>query len=193
LDFPQPESCFGSDPGFEPAYSAGQEAAAHPALLLDFLRNTFCEALQMSDTGHRNFIGPWWILAAELNVRATVKMENQIENQRLLQILRNEVAFFDAGGYGRPFRSNWRPTLLLRDSPACINYRDSGRQNSCHECPLFSLVAAGQQDRLIPCHYIPLNSQGETITALYARGPQELLDQLYRNWLQEKIQDLTTS
>lgn len=118
---------------------------------------------------------------------------NPSENHELLQVLRNEIAFFDAGGYGRPFRSRWRPTLLLRDSPACINYGDSDRQNSCRDCPLFSLVAAGQQGRLIPCHHIPLNPQGETIADLYSLGSQELLDQFYRNWLQEKIQDLTTS
>ncbi|HZD93903.1 MAG TPA: hypothetical protein VE133_06590, partial [Candidatus Sulfotelmatobacter sp.] len=101
--------------------------------------------------------------------------------------------FFDAGGYGKPFRSQWRPTLLMRDSPVCINYRDTGRQNPCCECPLFSLMAAGQQNKLIPCHYIPLNPQGETIAGLYAQGSQELLDHRYRNWLQEKIKDLTTS
>jgi len=115
------------------------------------------------------------------------------ERGRLLQVLRNEIAFFDAGGYGRPFRSAWRPTLLLRDSPACINYRDTGRQNSCRECPLFSLVARDQRERLAPCHHIPLNPQGKTVADLYALGSQELLDQRYRNWLQKKIQDLTTS
>ena len=83
--------------------------------------------------------------------------------------------------------------MLLRDSPACINYRDSSRENSCGECPLFSLVAAGQQNRLLPCHYIPLSPQGETVADLYGLGSQELLDQRYRNWLREKIQELTTS
>ena len=83
--------------------------------------------------------------------------------------------------------------MLLRDSPACINYRDGDRQNSCSECPLFSLVGPGKQDRLVPCHHIPLNPQGETIADLYALGSQESLDQLYRMWLQKKIQDLTTS
>jgi len=121
-----------------------------------------------------------------------VRKAEQTENRRLFRVLRNEAAFFDAGGYGRPFRSQWRPTLLLRDSPACINYCDSGRQNSCRACPLFSLVPSGQQDRLVPCHHIPLNPQGETVTSLYGKGSQELLDQIYRNWLQEKIQYLTT-
>jgi hypothetical protein len=132
------------------------------------------------------------ILSEELNESATVRKAEQTENRRLFRVLRNEAAFFDAEGYGKPFRSQWRPTLLLRDSPACINYRDSGRQNSCRQCPLFSMVPADQQEKQIPCHYIQLNPQGETIAGLYSRGTQELLDQRYRNWIKEKLKDLTT-
>lgn len=109
---------------------------------------------------------------------------NKIESHGLLQLLRKELAFFDSGGYGRTFRSQWRPTLLLRDSPACIN-NDTGRENPCRECPLFPLVAPGQKGRLIPCHYIPLNKGGVTIADLYTQGSQESLDRLYRNWLQD--------
>jgi hypothetical protein len=122
-----------------------------------------------------------------------VKKAEQTENRLLFRVLRDEAAFFDSEGYGKPFRGQWRPTLLLRDSPACINYRDSGRQNSCRDCPLFSMVPAEQQASLIPCHYIQLNPQGETIADLYTQGTQELLDQRYRNWLDEKLKDLTTS
>jgi hypothetical protein len=128
-----------------------------------------------------------------MNVRAGVKQRTKTQDQRLLQVLRKEAAFFDAGGYGRPFRSQWRPTLLLRDSPACINYRDTGRQNPCCECPLFSLVPPDRQSEMVPCHHIPLNPQGETVAGLYAQDSQELLDQFYRIWLEDKIKDLTTS
>ncbi len=114
-------------------------------------------------------------------------MRKETENRLLFRVLRDEAAFFDAEGYGKAFRSQWRPTLLLRDSPACINYRDSGQQNSCRDCPLFSMVPAEQQASLIPCHHIQLNPQGETIADLYTQGTQELLDQRYRNWLNEKL------
>lgn len=118
---------------------------------------------------------------------------NENGNGRLLQALRNEVAFLNSGGYGKPFRSQWRPTLLLRDSPLCINYCNTGRQNPCSKCPLFALVPPGQEDRLVPCHRIPLNSQGETIADLYQKGSQKLMDDCYRNWLKDKIQELTRS
>jgi hypothetical protein len=54
---------------------------------------------------------------------------DQIESHRLLQLLRTELRFLDAEGYGRAFRGQWHPTLVLRDSPACINYNQTGQQN----------------------------------------------------------------
>jgi hypothetical protein len=118
---------------------------------------------------------------------------NQIESHRLVQLLRTELRFFDAGGYGRTFHGQWRPKLLLRDSPTCINYDDTGRQNPCRDCPLFPLVTSEKKDRLIPCHYIPLNRGGVTIADLYKQGSQTSLDRLYRNWLQDITQKITTS
>jgi hypothetical protein len=114
----------------------------------------------------------------------------KIENNRLLQLLSKEPGLFDAGGYGKKFRSEWRPTLLLRDSPACVNYSESGKHNPCCECPLFSLVALDKKDTLVPCHHIPLNDGGTTIAELYAQGSQESLDRLYRSWLKDITQEL---
>jgi hypothetical protein len=118
---------------------------------------------------------------------------NQIESHRLLQLLATELRFFDAGRYGRTNGGQWRPTLLLRDSPACINYNETGRQNPCRECPLFPLVASDKKDRLVPCHYIPLNEGGVTIADVYKQGSQTSLDRLYRNWLQDITRKLKTS
>jgi hypothetical protein len=118
---------------------------------------------------------------------------NQVESHQLLQLLRTELRFFDAEGYGRAFRGQWRPTLLLRDSPACINYHDTGRQNPCTGCPLFALVVPDKKNSVVPCHYIPLNKGGVTIADLYKQGSQPSLDRLYRNWLQDTTQKITTS
>jgi len=126
----------------------------------------------------------------ELKTRTIMSESPKIENSRLLQLLSRELGFFDAGGYGQKFRSQWRPTLLLRDSPACINYSESGKHHPCRECPLFSLVAPDKKDKLVPCHYIPLNNGGTTIAELYAQGSQESLDRLYRSWLKDITQKL---
>jgi len=117
----------------------------------------------------------------------------QTEKPRLLQAVKRELGFFDAGGYGRPFRGQWRPTLLLRDSPVCINCNDAGRQSPCSQCPLFSLVPPDKHSSVVPCHHIPLNKKGVTIAKLYAGSSQPCLDSHYRNWLEHIINALKTS
>jgi len=109
--------------------------------------------------------------------------------RQLLQALKRELGFFDAGGYGRQFRSQWRPTLLLRDSPLCINYSSTGRQHACSECQFFSLVPPAGQSALLPCHQIPLDASGTTIAGLYKKGTQTTLDQRYRDWLCHLIRE----
>jgi hypothetical protein len=108
---------------------------------------------------------------------------NPARREPLLQALRTELAFFDAGGYGRPFRSEWRSTLLLRDSPVCIDYHSAGRQTSCRQCPFFSLVPAAKQNTAVPCHHIPLDGRGNTVASIYRAGTQKELDERYRDWL----------
>jgi hypothetical protein len=115
------------------------------------------------------------------------------ESQLLLWALKRELAFFDAGGYGQPFRSEWRPTLLLRDSPACLNYNATGRQIPCRQCPFFSLVPPDSQDALVPCHHIPLDTRGHTVGRLYRTATQKELDQHYHNWLCALIREIESS
>jgi hypothetical protein len=105
------------------------------------------------------------------------------QNHRLLQALKGELAFFESGGYGRCFRSDWRSTLLLRDSPTCINFSSAGALNPCRECPLFRLVPSNKRQEFIPCHYILLDSKGSTIAGLYRTGSQESLDRRFCEWL----------
>jgi len=109
--------------------------------------------------------------------------DDTIDRKALLQALKTELAFFDAGGYGQPFRGGWRPTLLLRDSPVCLNFNATGRQASCNHCPFFSLSPAADRDAILPCHDIPLDAEGTTIAGMYRKGTQKELDERYHNWL----------
>ena len=111
----------------------------------------------------------------------------------LLQALKTELDFFDAGGYGLPFRSEWRPTLLLRDSPACVNYKPREWQPSCRQCPFFSLVPRAQRNAVVPCHHIPLDARGNTVAKLYRTGTQKELDERYRAWLSALTREIETS
>ena len=105
----------------------------------------------------------------------------------LLSVLKDELAFFEAGGYGKTHRSTWRPTLLLRDSPACLNF-DFTTAKPCRDCILFPLVPEDKRNSLLPCHQIPLNAAGETIASLYEKASQEKLDEKFRDWLCATIQ-----
>jgi hypothetical protein len=117
----------------------------------------------------------------------------QNESELLLLTLKRELAFFDADGYGQPFRSAWRPTLLLRDSPSCLNFNATGRQIPCQQCPLFSLVPLASQDAMIPCHHIPLDPRGHTVARLYRTATQKELDQHYHNWLCALTREIESS
>ena len=107
----------------------------------------------------------------------------------LLDALKDQLTFFEHGGYGHAYRSAWRPTLLIRDSPLCLNAIFT-HARPCRDCMLFPLVPAEKRSLLLPCHHIPLNQAGDTIAALYAEGTQEKLDQTFHDWLCATIKRL---
>ena len=100
----------------------------------------------------------------------------------LLKALKDQLAFVESGGYGHTFRSTWRPTLVIRDSPLCLN-ATSTQARPCYECILYPLVPAEKKNSLLPCHHIPLNDAGDTIAQLYSTGTQDELDQKLHDWL----------
>lgn len=113
-----------------------------------------------------------------------------MERNELLHVLKAELAFFESGEYGRPFRSSWRPTLLIRDSPTCLTAGIAGDGERCRACKLWPLVPSEKTQELIPCHHISLNAQGDTIADLYRSGTQGSLDRAYRAWLYACLQQL---
>lgn len=113
-----------------------------------------------------------------------------MERNELLHVLKAELAFFEAGNYGHPFRSSWRPTLLIRDSPTCLTAGSADGGERCHACRLWPLVPADKAQSLVPCHHIPLNAKGDTIAGLYRNGTQESLDRAYWSWLSTLVQQL---
>jgi hypothetical protein len=125
--------------------------------------------------------------------KADMAADDKTARKPLRQALKTELAFFDKGGYGKPFRSGWRPTLLLRDSPVCLNFNTTGRQASCDQCPFFSLVPAADRDALLPCHHIPLDAKGNTIAGMYRKMTQQELDERYHNWLTALIRKNETN
>jgi len=105
----------------------------------------------------------------------------------LLEILRCELRFLEDGGYGRSPRAPWRATYIFEDSPTCLNFNNSAHPHPCSECALTQLVPLEHRDREIPCRYVPLNENGQTVDSLYHTGTQKELEEAVRDWLIREI------
>jgi hypothetical protein len=88
------------------------------------------------------------------------------DDRDILELLKDELAFIEQGGYGRSVRTPWSPKSAFQDSLTCINYEYPYRAHPCNECHLIDFVSPEHQSATIPCHYIPLNAAGETIEDL---------------------------
>ena len=107
----------------------------------------------------------------------------------LLTALKSQLAFFETAGYGHTYRCPWRPTLLIRDSPLCLNATFTTAP-PCSECVLFPMIPAEKKTSLIACHHIPLNAAGETIATMYEKASQKKLDETFHKWLCATIHNL---
>lgn len=106
--------------------------------------------------------------------------------RKLLEALKAELDFVNRGGYRK---ASWRPQFIFEDSPTCLNGRDGG-QTSCSECVLAPFVPIEKRGSKVPCRYIRLNDQGETVDSLYRSRTHEELESTLRDWLTKEIQRL---
>jgi hypothetical protein len=118
-------------------------------------------------------------------------MEKDARDERdILELLKEELAFVEQGGYGRSVRTPWLPKSAFQDSLTCINYGYPYRAHSCSECHLTDFVDEKHQAEDIPCHYIPLNEAGETIANLEAQDNQAKLEETLKQWMRTKIKEI---
>jgi hypothetical protein len=108
------------------------------------------------------------------------------DKPNLVEVLRSELEFLDRGGYRK---LSWRPQFVFEDSPTCLHYH-SQDQKPCSECVLMQVVPPEKREEKIPCRFIPLNEQGETIDSLYRSGTREELESALRYWLTREIEKL---
>ncbi len=94
------------------------------------------------------------------------------------------------GGYGRSVRTPWKPTTLFRDSVTCLNFDEVVKRHPCNECLLWEWVPEKYRDEDIPCHFIPLNERGESITSLEDAKDREEAEKALLNWLNSTIEQL---
>ena len=112
------------------------------------------------------------------------------DDRDILELLKEELAFIEQGGYGRSVRTPWLPRSAFQDSLTCINYADPTHTHPCDECHLIDFVDLEKRDEQVPCHYIPLNEAGETIEDLEARDNQAHLESTLKLWMRAKIKEI---
>ncbi|HBB87767.1 MAG TPA: hypothetical protein DC047_09150 [Blastocatellia bacterium] len=118
-------------------------------------------------------------------------MENTHRDERdIFELLKEELAFVEQGGYGRSVRTPWLPKSAFQDSLACLNYADTDHAHACSECRLMNFVEEEHQSENVPCHYIPLNEAGETIEDLEAQDNQAKLEATLKQWMRTKIKEI---
>lgn len=112
------------------------------------------------------------------------------DDRDILELLKEELAFVEQGGYGRSVRTPWLPKSAFEDSLTCINYADPNRTNPCNECQLIDFVANDHRSEEVPCHFIALNEAGETIKDLEAQGNQAKLEATLKQWMKARIKQI---
>jgi hypothetical protein len=112
------------------------------------------------------------------------------DHRDLSTVLRSELDFLEKGGYRTKARADWRPHFMFQDSPTCLNFDPAQPLRPCSECTLMQLIPIDAAKRKIPCRFIPLNDQGETIDGFYRSGTAEELEAALGGWLRSTIKRL---
>lgn len=103
----------------------------------------------------------------------------------ILNLLKQELAFLERGGYGGSMP--WRPVSIFLDSPSCPNRLDAERSTPCAECWLYQLVPEQFRQETEPCHFIALNNDGESVHSMTRQCTPVEVEEALRNWLKAEI------
>jgi len=112
------------------------------------------------------------------------------DDRDILELLKAELDFIEKGGYGRSVRTPWQSKSIFQDSLTCLNYGDPKRTHPCNECHLLEFVSPENKTQEVPCHFIPLNSDGETIQDLELDDNQTKLEREVAGWLRARIRQI---
>jgi hypothetical protein len=112
------------------------------------------------------------------------------DGRDILELLKDELAFIEKGGYVRSIHTPEKRSSTFQDSLTCVNYGYPYRAHPCNECQLLDFVNPEHHGTEIPCHYIPLNEAGETIADLEAADGEAKLRRKVKDWLRAKISEI---
>ena len=109
------------------------------------------------------------------------------DRRDILDILRFELSFLEDGGYGRSPHAPWRAPAIFEDSPICPNFCDPARPHPCENCLLEQFVPREHQRESVPCRFIQLTEQGQTVEDFYRTGSQVEMEEALARWLRVQI------
>ncbi len=112
------------------------------------------------------------------------------DDRDILEVLKFELSFLEDGGYGRSPRTPWRAPAIFEDSPICPNFCDPTRPHPCETCLLEQFVPEDQRSEIVPCRFIRLTEQGQTVDDLYRTASQVEMEEALANWLRNQIQKI---
>ena len=112
------------------------------------------------------------------------------DERDILELLKEELDFIEKGGYGRSVRTPWHSKSTFQDSLSCINYGYPSCAHPCNECHLLDFVSLEHRAEEVPCNFIPLNTDGETINDLEMQDNQAKLEREVSEWLRARIKQI---
>ena len=109
------------------------------------------------------------------------------DERDILEVLKFELSFLEDGGYGRSPHAPWRAPAIFEDSPICPNFCDPARPHPCETCLLEKFVPENRRAESIPCRFIQLTKEGQTVDDLYRTGSQIEMEEALARWLRTQI------
>jgi len=118
------------------------------------------------------------------------------EPKEILDQLKLEIQILERGGYSPSVRAPRQELRIFRDSASCPNLALEQKAVPCTHCWIAQFIPSQHMGADEPCHYIPLNEQGETVASLYAAGREEDAQRELLAWLRREVarleKELTT-
>jgi len=112
------------------------------------------------------------------------------DKRDILEVLKFELSFLEDGGYGRSPHAPWRAPAIFEDSPICPNFCDPARPHPCESCLLEQFVPGDRRQEAVPCRFIELTKDGQTVDDFYRTGSQIEMEEALAKWLRNQIQKI---
>jgi hypothetical protein len=112
------------------------------------------------------------------------------DNRDILDVLKFELDFLRDGGYGRSPSKPWRAPSIFEDSPICPNFCDPARPFPCQNCLLEQFVPENRKSESVPCRFIELSKEGQTVEDFYRTGSQIETEEALARWLLAQIEKI---